>query len=94
VDVITTRRTAVPFGREAVSLTRSWYLKTTLEQMKLGVYRLVRDVQTGMMKIPAGSIVRIVGKGGGLIISGPKCNHCGVHPFARKVDPGDLELVG
>lgn len=75
-------------------MTRRWYLRTTLAQMRVGTYKSVRAVKTGMMTIPAGAVVKITGKGGGLSISGPECKHCGVRIYAMKVPPHDLEPAG
>ncbi len=74
-------------------MTNAQYKKLTLVQMKSTRWRTTTEIRNGVMAIPAGAEVKITGKGGGLTIRGPKCPHCGVSIFCRKVGNWDVEEI-
>jgi hypothetical protein len=74
-------------------MTNATYKKMTLKEMKSRQWKTSREITSGVMSIPAGTVVSITGKGGGLQISGPKCPHCGVSVFCRKVDHWAIEEI-
>lgn len=57
-------------------------------------WRLVEDVQNGYVRVPAGTIVRVTGKFGGLDIEGERCETCGVQPRCSRVNAWLLEDEG
>ncbi len=74
-------------------MTRREYERMTKAQLRGRRARLTRDVQNGRGRIPAGAVVTIMGKLGGLAIESEKCSHCGIQIFATHVSPDALELV-
>lgn len=69
------------------------YLRMTATQLKGRKVRLLRDIRTGSMVIPKGSICTIQDKYSGLELDGPACTHCGVRVIVRKVAPQDVDLL-
>lgn len=55
--------------------------------------RLLRDVSTFSVTLPAGMGVEITGKYSGLDIKGAACEHCGVTAYCRRLDPLAVELL-
>jgi len=74
-------------------MTNQEYRRLTLISMQKRSWRTTAEMANGNMLIPAGSKVEIVGKSGGLSLKGPKCPHCGVAIFIRKVSPCEVEEV-
>jgi hypothetical protein len=55
--------------------------------------RLLRALQSSVQNIAAGEILTITEKKGGFTLKGPRCKHCRVSVFFRKVDPSAVELI-
>lgn len=75
-------------------MTGAEYTRMTLAQMQSRRWRTACEMRNGNMVVPAGTEVKIVGKRGGLDISGAACPHCGVSVFVRRVRPWNVEEVG
>lgn len=69
------------------------YTRTTLVQMQARRWRTRRELRNGNLEIPAGTEVQIVGKRGGLALSGVPCDACGVKVFITRVPPSAVEEV-
>jgi hypothetical protein len=68
--------------------------ETTTEAQLLGC-RVRADVEmkTGAGSLPAGTIFRIDGKGGGLRLESDPCPHCGFTLYVTKVRPEHVTLL-
>lgn len=55
--------------------------------------RTSRELTTGQMVIPAGSVLTVRSIRPGLELQGERCSCCGVRPIVRRVDVADVELV-
>ena len=58
--------------------------------MRAKRYRTVRQLTSRQVTIAGGTEVRVIDKNAGLTIAGPRCDHCGIRPVIRRVQPGDL----
>lgn len=57
------------------------------------VVRTIRELRTGMQRIPADTQLTVVYKRGGFDCETEACDHCGVSVFIRRVGQWDVELV-
>lgn len=69
------------------------YNRMTEKQLVGCRVRALHEIKSGVMAIPEGAILEIRGKRSGLSLASPKCDHCGVRVFIRKVNPHSVELV-
>lgn len=77
-----------------MTFDRRWYKRHTLKEMQTLRVRSVCALRTGMMLIPAGTLLRITEKYNGLVVvQNDACACCGVSVYVRGVDPSSLERV-
>lgn len=69
------------------------YDKTTAKQLCGRKARTTRALRNGYAEIPAGTVVTITGKLGGLAIETEKCRSCGVRVFVNRVEPDAVILL-
>lgn len=55
--------------------------------------RTRRELRSGMMQIPADTILTVESNRSGLTLSTQPCEHCGVRIFVRRVPESDVELL-
>lgn len=71
----------------------NWYRKMTEAQLKGRRVVATRDLQTGQIRVPAGTVLTVQRKFGGLDLISDPCPHCGIRPFLRRVPPQALNLL-
>lgn len=53
----------------------------------------LRELNSGMLSVPAGAVLTIKAKGGGFRLQGPKCAHCQVAVYFTGVPPEAVDLL-
>ena len=74
-------------------MNASTYRRMTLSKLQGRKVKTVRKISRGDMIVPAGTILTIVGKRGGLVLESEPCQLCRVKVLLWNVDPEDIEII-
>jgi hypothetical protein len=74
-------------------MTWTEYQRKTNRELAGRKVRALRVLTTGVVNIPAGQILTIKEKRGGLTLQSSRCKCCGVSLYLRKVEPQAVELI-